>query len=51
MLRLIEHLGGGALLDDLAVAHHDHFVAQRAHHAQIMADEHVGQAVPCLQIA
>ena len=46
-----EDLRGGALLDHPAVPHHDHLVGERAHHAQVVADEQVGEAVPRLQLA
>ena len=51
MPQALEDLLRWAVLDHLAVAHHDDLIAQRAHHAQVVTDEHVGQPAPRLQIA
>src|SRR5579864_1019292 len=42
---------GGTLLDDLAVLHHQHVMRERAHDAEIVADEEIGQAIALLERA
>ena len=44
-------LPGRAALHDLAVLEHHDLVGQGPHHAQIMADEEIGEAVALLQLA
>ena len=51
LARRLEDRVGRARLDHLAVLHHQHLVGQRAHHAQVVADEQVGEAVALLQVA
>ena len=40
VLRIVQHLIGGALLYDLAVAHDNHTVGDLGHHTKVMGDEH-----------
>ena len=48
---MLEDLGRRPLLDDPAGAHDDHLVAQGPDHAQVVADEEVGEVVARLQLA
>jgi len=48
---MLEDRIGRTLLDDMAIPHHQHLIGQRADHAQIMADEDIGEAVTLLQVA
>jgi hypothetical protein len=41
---------GARALDDAAVLHHQHLVADEAHHREVVADEDVGQAQLVLQV-
>jgi hypothetical protein len=45
-----QDLRGAGLLDHLAVLHHQHLVADEAHHRQVVADEDIGQAEIVLQV-
>jgi hypothetical protein len=47
--RLREQRVAPRLFDDAAEVHHRDFVAQVAHHAQVVADEQIGQAEVALQ--
>ncbi len=47
--RILEHVLRGALLADLAVAHHDDVVGDLAHHGQIVGDEQHRHLVLLLQ--
>ena len=49
MLRLVEHLGDRALLDDLALGHHADAVGHLAHDAEVVGDEQQRHAVARLQ--
>ena len=49
MLRPLEHLGRGALLDDLALAHDVDPVGHAAHDAEVVGDEQHGHAELALQ--
>ena len=44
-------LPGIPLLDHAAGLHHQDAVCHRADHREVVADEHVGEAVPLLQVA
>ena len=46
MLRVVEDLGGGAALHDLAAVHHDGLVGELAHDGQVVADQDVGHPGP-----
>ena len=50
LARRVEQRLGLALLDDVAVLHHQHAVRHRAHHRQVVADEEVAHAVAPLQL-
>jgi hypothetical protein len=50
-LRILEQLGGRALLHHLAMAHHDQMAGERGDHAQIVGNEHVGEVALALQFA
>ena len=50
LARPVEHLVARALLDDGAVAHDHHAIGHLLHHAQVVADEQAGKAVPRLQV-
>ncbi len=51
LARALEDLARGTFLDDLAVLHHQHMIGQGADHAQVVADEHVGEVALVLQLA
>ena len=48
MLRIAEHVGDCALLDDAALAHHAHALRGLAHDAEIVSDEQYRHAEPRL---
>ena len=50
-LRVAEYLLGGAVFHHFAKLHDDDVVADGAHDGEVVADEHVGQAVFVLQVA
>src|SRR5216683_706105 len=45
-----EDLGRGSFLDDLAEIHHQHAIAQQAHHVEIVAHEQVAHAELALEL-
>ena len=49
VLRPLEHVGGAALLDDRALAHHVDAVGHPAHDAEIVRDQQHGHAELALQ--
>ncbi len=51
MLRALENLGGGALLDNLARLHHADPVGDPPHHPQIMGDEQQAQPLARLEVS
>jgi hypothetical protein len=50
MLRIAEHLGDRALLDDLALEHHADAIRDLTHDAEIMGDEQHRHVEPALQL-
>ena len=50
-LRALENLLRRPELDDLAVAHDDDVVGERADDLEVVADEEIGEIVLCLQVA
>ena len=51
MARRVEDRLGRAEFDDAAEIHHAQPVRHVPHHRQVVADEQIGQAEPCLQVA
>jgi hypothetical protein len=48
---ILEDIGGGAGLHDLALPHHQQAARERGHNAQIVRDEKIREIAPLLQLA
>ena len=51
LFRVVEDLLSCATFNQMAIAHHNDFIAECAHHTEVMADKQVRQAMALLQLA